>query len=197
METPNIIIDEKTKRYKAGDVVMLEYTGKDKPCKKAMAVLLTPFTVKDAHCVGDFRTLYAIDTDKERFLKAGPIGPGDVQCKIAKVRSEKLKTWYFGKILEQCMKPEKKQYVWVFTGEQAWDGEEADVVVRSFGTEKAARKFMQEFIHDNSDESIAEYVERKGWEVEYDEPDLYRAFEDGYYNSNHIELTITKCEIEK
>lgn len=91
----------------------------------------------------------------------------------------------------------KKQEVWVFTCEQAWDGEAADVIVRTFATEKAAHEFMQSFIHGGKDDSIAEYVEHKGWEVEMDEPDLYRAYDDGYYPTDHIEITITKCEIQK
>lgn len=54
---------------------------------------------------------------------------------------------------------------------------------------------MQSFIHDDGDESIEAYVKDKGWEVEMDEPDLYRACNAGYYNSDHIELTITKTEV--
>lgn len=91
----------------------------------------------------------------------------------------------------------KKDYVYVFTAEQAWDYDVADTIVKVFATEQAARKYMQEFIHDGGgDESIQEYVERRDWSVEIDSPDLYRAFRDGYYSADHIELTITKCEIQ-
>jgi hypothetical protein len=190
METPNIIIDEKTKRYKAGDVVMLEYTGKDKPCKKAMAVLLTPFTVKDAHCVGDFRTLYAIDTDKERFLKAGPIGPGDVQCKIAKVRSEKLKAWYFGKILEQCMKPEpKNENIWVLFDESLDDYTLEGRRIRVYKNEAEARKVFHETVGVTRKVRSAE-----GWEINEDE-DFFEAYPDGSWGASHETVELKKCKI--
>jgi len=92
----------------------------------------------------------------------------------------------------------KPEYVWVFTGEQAWDGECADIIVKVFPTEDAAVKYMHDFLlDDGGDESILQYVKRKDWEVEHDESMLYRACKQGYYPTDHIELTITKCEIEK
>lgn len=92
----------------------------------------------------------------------------------------------------------KPEYVWVFTGEQAWDGEYPDIIVHVFTTEDAAVKYMHDFLlDDGDDESIRDYVKRKEWEVEIDEPMLYRAFKQGYYGTDHIELTITKCLIEK
>jgi hypothetical protein len=92
----------------------------------------------------------------------------------------------------------EKNYVWVFTGEQAWNGEYADIIVHAFPTEDAAVKYMHDFLlDDGGDESIRDYVKRKEWEVEIDEPMLYRAFKQGYYGTDHIELTITKCVIEK
>ena len=112
--------------------------------------------------------------------------------------------WNISKTNEAILKilaerlPEEKQYVWVFTAEQAWEGDTEDTIVRTFATEEAARKHLQEFITgDGEDESIRQYVERKGWEVDCDEPDHYRVFEDGYYANNHIECTIIKCEIKK
>lgn len=89
--------------------------------------------------------------------------------------------------------PEK---VYVFTAEQAWEGESADIIVKTFRMKEAAQKFMHKFIHEDGDESIEDYVKRKGWEVEMDEPDLYRAYYDGRYTTNHIEITITECNIE-
>lgn len=101
--------------------------------------------------------------------------------------------WWF-----VVLRYDEPKYVWVFSGEQTWEDKTADIVIEIFSTEDAAHKYMKEFINDNStDESIAEYVERKKWEVEYNTPDLYRAFRDGHYSSDHIELTITKCEIKK
>lgn len=103
----------------------------------------------------------------------------------------------YERMAEELELEDEKDYVWVFKAEQAWDGEAADVIVRAFASEEAAVKFMHDFIHDDGDESIEQYVERKGWEVEHDEPTLYRAYEDGRYSTDHIEITITKCEIEK
>lgn len=94
------------------------------------------------------------------------------------------------------MKKKVTEKVYVFTAEQAWDGEAADIIVKTFRTREAAQKFMHEFIHEDGDESIAEYVESNGWEVEMDEPDLYRAYNDGRYSTDHIETTITECNIE-
>ena len=110
---------------------------------------------------------------------------GDVEIALARVLRKRLGLGD---------EPEK---VYVFTAEQAWDGEIADVIVRTFRKKDAAHEFMHKFIHDPmSDESTADYVKRKGWEVEVDEPDLYRAYPYGYYPTDHIELTITECNIE-
>lgn len=99
MELPEMIFSKKTKRYYAGDVVAMEYIGEGKPCNKAIAILLTPFTIKDGHTVAEFGSMYTLDTDTETFLPAGPIGNGKVQCNITKVTG-KLKAWYFEKVLE-------------------------------------------------------------------------------------------------
>lgn len=89
------------------------------------------------------------------------------------------------------------EFVYVFTAEQAYNSAVEDLVVRVFATEEAARKFLYDFIHERcDDESIEDFVMRKGWEVEMNEPDLYRAFPCGRYPESHIECTITKCEIE-
>lgn len=93
---------------------------------------------------------------------------------------------------------DESNYVWAFTAEQAWDGEFADTIVHVFPTEEAAQKYMHDFLlYDGGDESIRDYVKRKEWEVEEDEPSLYRAYSPGYYATDHIEMTITKCNIEK
>ena len=97
------------------------------------------------------------------------------------------------KHLELDGEPEK---VYVFTAEQAWDGEIADTIVKTFRTREAAREFMHKFIHEDDIESIADYVKRRDWEVEMDEPDLYRAYVDGRYSTDHIEITITECNME-
>ena len=195
MKTPKIIDDKKTRRYKSGDVVFMEYEGDGRPCDKAMAILITPITTKDNVIYGTIHTMYAIDTDKEEFLKSGPIS--NTTCTIAKA-TPKMKAWFFEQIVKQFQKPAEPQYVWVFTAEQAWDGEVADTIVMAFPTEKSATDYLHGFLlDDGGDESIRQYVERKGWVTEEDSPMLYRAFKDGYYNTDHIELTITKCEIQK
>lgn len=104
---------------------------------------------------------------------------------------------------KQAEKPEK--YVWVFTAEQAWDYVTEDVIVRTFDSEKKARKFLHDFVYkpasdgsieDSDEESIAKYAKRKGWDVECDEPDHYRAYPEGSYPEEHIECRITKCKVE-
>ena len=94
--------------------------------------------------------------------------------------------------------PSQPACVWVFTCEQAWDGQYADIIVHVFSAEDAATMYMHDFLlDDGGDESIRDYVKRKDWDVEMDEPMLYRAYKQGCYGTDHIELTITKCEIEK
>lgn len=98
--------------------------------------------------------------------------------------------------LTETVKP-KQECVWVFTAEQAYNGSTEDVIVKTFKTAEAARKFMQDFIHEDGDKTIAEYVKEYEWDVEVDQPDLYKAYEPGYYANDHVECTITKCEILK
>jgi len=96
--------------------------------------------------------------------------------------------------MEMEDEPEK---IYVFTAEQAWDGEVADIIVKTFRTRTAAQEYMHKFIHESEDdESIVDYVKRKDWYVEMDEPNLYRACEDGRYATDHIEITITECNME-
>jgi len=89
----------KTQRIKAGEVIYMEYQGDNKPCDKALAILLTPVTLKEDSFIGEFRTLYAFDTDKEKFIPAGPIN--GVKCKITVVKG-KLKAWYYEQVVEMC-----------------------------------------------------------------------------------------------
>jgi hypothetical protein len=93
-------------------------------------------------------------------------------------------------------KPQVKK-VWVFTAEQACDGEVAETIVQTFATEQAARDYLHDFVYKDGDETIAEYVKKHDWEVEQDESWLYRAFSLGYYPTDHVECTITECEIKE
>lgn len=89
------------------------------------------------------------------------------------------------------------EYVWVFTAEQCYDMQMFDVVVRTFATEKAARKFLYDFIHEDcGDGSIVDMVKEKGWNIDEDEPNHYYAGVEGSYLSNRVECTITECRIE-
>ena len=102
----------------------------------------------------------------------------------------------YERMLEELGLADEPEKVYVFTAEQAWDGEVADIIVKTFRTREAAQEYMYKFIHEGGDESIVDYVNRKGWEVEMDEPDLYRAYEEWRYATNHIEITITECNID-
>ena len=82
------------------------------------------------------------------------------------------------------------EYVWVFTADQVADDDAFDVITEVFATEEAAKEHLHEFVY--GDEGELEYAEKRGWTVEYNEPDHYRAFEEGYYSGNHTELTIEK-----
>ena len=89
------------------------------------------------------------------------------------------------------------QCVWVFTADQVWDGCIENLVVNTFATEEAAKKFLYDFVHDGGEESIEASVKERNWVVDNDEPGLDRVFEDGYYIHGHVECMVTKSEIEK
>lgn len=97
------------------------------------------------------------------------------------------------------MNNEKKQYVWVFTAEQAWDGDVADTIVKVFPSERAATYYLHKFVYmdDGGEITIAEQAKRDGWIIDVDDPFLFRACADNDYANNHTECTVTKCEIEK
>ena len=87
-----------TRRINAGTVIIMEYQGENKPCDKAMALLLTPVTLEDGKPItGEFRTMYAIDTDKEQFIPAGPIN--NVTCRVY-VATPRQKAWYYEQIVK-------------------------------------------------------------------------------------------------
>ena len=153
------------------------------------------FTVRVAYKVYDYYDVEAT-SEKRAIEKALEQSSEDsLNDFIQEGDGEGLVTIIDGKPTEpkRDKEPEK---VYVFTAEQAWDGEVADTIVKTFRTREAAREFMHKFIHEGGDESIKDYVKRKDWYVEMDEPDLYRACEDGRYSTDHIEITITECNIE-
>lgn len=103
--------------------------------------------------------------------------------------------WVYEVLEKRLGIDDEPEYVYVFTAEQAYDEKTYDTIVKAFSSEEAAQEFLNTFIHDDGDEPITEYVEKHGWSVENDEPNYYMACEDGNYQANHIECTITKCEI--
>ena len=122
---------------------------------------------------------------EQRFMERVPSLLHDIAESLATIA---------GKMADK--EPQVKK-VWVFTAEQAWDGEAADVIVKTFATEQAAQKHLHDFVYNDGDETIAEYVKKHDWKVEMDEPWLYRAYDEGRYPTDHVECTITECEIEE
>lgn len=90
---------------------------------------------------------------------------------------------------------QEKQVVYVFTAEQVWDCEVADTIVKVFAAREAAQKHLHEFVHGK--EGVIEDAKKCGWCIVRDEPDLFQAYETGYYAQNHTECMITECKIEK
>lgn len=91
---------------------------------------------------------------------------------------------------------QEKQVVYVFIAEQSWDFNVADTIVKAFATREAARKYLHEFVHDDTDGVIGDAL-RQDWVIEADEPDFFQAYEEGRYAQTHTECSITECEIEK
>lgn len=87
------------------------------------------------------------------------------------------------------------RYVWVFTADQVADGDAMDVITEVYATEEAARQHMHEFVYADDGELL--YAKKRGWEVEINEPDHFRSFEEGYYTDNHTEATIEKKEVKR
>lgn len=80
--------------------------------------------------------------------------------------------------------------VYVFTAEQVYDGEVFDHIIKVFYTIKEAQKCLNWFVNDVKDTN-----QKRNWFVEYDRPNIYRAFEDGYYATNHCEFMIDEVDI--
>lgn len=82
-------------RIEAGEVVAISYKGENKPCKRALALLLHPIT-QDGTDIKDLHLLYSFDVDKERFLPQCSIS--DLQMSIDVVTKD-VKAWYFEQLL--------------------------------------------------------------------------------------------------
>ena len=86
------------RRVKAGEVIMLEYMGENKPCERALALLLNPLKLEEGKDVGAMHTLYCLDLEKEEFLKEGAIAK-DVTAKVSVVHG-RVKAWFFEQIMK-------------------------------------------------------------------------------------------------
>lgn len=78
--------------------------------------------------------------------------------------------------------------VWVFCADQISDADVMDVITEVFFKEEDALKYLHDFVH--GDEGEYEYAKKRGWMIEYDEPNHFRAYEDGHYCHNHTEATV-------
>lgn len=100
------MVDEENKKQKkiqrisAGDVIVIQYTGDNKPCDKCICVTLSPITIKEDTYIGNFHTAFAIDADTEQFIPEGPIR--NVQANITKVTDRKLKKWFYNRVVALC-----------------------------------------------------------------------------------------------
>lgn len=83
--------------------------------------------------------------------------------------------------------------VWVFVADQTYDCVSEDILVEVFATKEAAIKYLHQFVREEGDESSVDYAKKNGWVIEHDEPDLFRAYRDGCYATDHIECQVHEC----
>ena len=185
METPKIIDDKKTRRYQAGDVVVMKYDGDGRPCDKAMAILITPITTKGDVIYGAIHTMYAIDTDKEEFLKSGNIS--STTCTIAKA-TPKLKAWFFEQIVKRFQKPAEPKPIWVLFAESLYDYEIVRRVINVFENEDDARKAFAEEVKE-----ARKCATTNEWVIGNDNENFFEAYPDGSWGTSHetVELNQT------
>lgn len=89
--------DKKSRqRISAGQVVVIEYLGENRPCHKCMGLLLSPLKGEGEE---NLRTVFAIDFDTHTFLPAGPL-PGGGKANVEAVRDRKTKAMYFERVNE-------------------------------------------------------------------------------------------------
>lgn len=81
--------------------------------------------------------------------------------------------------------------VYVFTAEQVFDYEVSDLIVDVYANKEDAESRLKMF----ADEAL-EYVEKRGWVVEHNTSDLYRAYDDGRYPENHVEFSVWEEEVK-
>lgn len=90
------MIDEKKnrRRISAGQVVVIEYKGENRPCNKCMGILLSPLKGDGEN---NLKTVFAIDLDKHTFLPAGKL-PNGGSANVDVVRDRKVKAMYFERV---------------------------------------------------------------------------------------------------
>ena len=87
--------DKKSRRrISAGQVVMIEYLGENRPCHKCIGILLSPLKGEGEE---NLRTVFAIDLERNRFLPAGSL-PGWGKANVEAVRDRKTKAIYFQRV---------------------------------------------------------------------------------------------------
>lgn len=135
-------------------------------------------------------------------------GPVEPRFKLECYNSEEGDEWFYDSDLDSLsmidvydameaeldLEDQPKQKVWVFYADQMADCDVLEPVMEVFSTEEAARKHLHDFVH--GDEGEHEYAEKRGWTIECDDPDHFRAFEEGYYAGNHTEATIEEKEVK-
>ena len=84
--------------------------------------------------------------------------------------------------------------VWFFTADQAYEGAVSNKITKAFSTEEKAKAYMYDFVHGEGGEY--QFAQKYGWNIDVDNPDHFRTYEEGYYFSNHTEAEVLQLEVE-
>ena len=79
--------------------------------------------------------------------------------------------------------------IYVFTADQAFDGECFDLIVKAFAKKEDAAKELNSFKED-----VRKDI-KESWEIERDDEDVYRASQSMDYANQHVELMISEVEV--
>lgn len=82
--------------------------------------------------------------------------------------------------------------IYVFTADQAFDGDCFDLIVKAYTKKEDAIAELKLFVED-----VKKDVDERGMEVEVNEDDVYRACVPMDYANQHVELMITETELIK
>lgn len=89
----------------------------------------------------------------------------------------------------------KTEKVWAFIACQTIDGDANDPIVRVFDNEAEALRHLDIFVNGRKGER--EYAEKKGWEIDLDEPSVFRAADLDRYNFNYTEAEVRELRVSK